>query len=133
MMGSLMEIYQQIESADDELEKQAELEAVEDILGDHAEQTDEDTMKIAAEYDAAGRIMARSFFDEMLKSAQEEEEEEGEEDEKKKKEEDEKKKKKGLPPALASAMAEKKASIVARMQEDPEYAQELIARYTETE
>lgn len=132
---SLADIYNQIVETDEEIEKIAAQEAVEEVL--HGYQPEEDeTIKLAAEYDAAGRILARGFFDEMLKEAQEDMEEEGEDKEKKKKEDEEEgkeKKKKGLPAALQAALAEKKAAYLEAMQNDPEYAAQLIAHFTESE
>ena len=126
-MSSLSELYQQMVSVDEDIEKTAEYDAVSEMFENNVP---EESMKIAAEYDAAGRIMARAYFDEMLKAAAEEmddeENKDEDEDEKKKKEDA---KKKGLPPGLASALAEKKASIMDRMQQDPAYAQELFNRY----
>lgn len=129
---SLADLYNQIVETDEEIEKVAAQEAVEEVL--HGYQPEEDeTIKLAAEYDAAGRILARGFFDEMMKEAQED----MEEDEGKKKKEDEEegkdKKKKGLPAALQAALAEKKAAYLEAMQNDPEYAAQLIAHFTESE
>jgi len=53
---------------ENDLEKIAEAEAVEWQQAEEG-QEDPDMMKVAAEYDAAGRIMARGFFDEYAKIA----------------------------------------------------------------
>lgn len=128
---SLADLYSQIVETDEEIEKIAAQEAVEEAIGAQYGYEDEDeTVKLASEYDAAGRILARGFFDEMLKEAQAEEEEEDEE-------EDEegrgKKKKKGLPAAFQAALAEKKAAYLEAMQNDPDYAAQMIAYFTESE
>lgn len=138
-MASLWDVYEQLTEQDDQLEKQAALEAVEEFVGEQQGEPDEDLLKMAAEYDAAGRIMARSFMEEMMKSAQaemaDEEKEEKEEKKEEKKEgkgeekEEGKKEGKKLPPWLA----EKKAHYLQAMKEDPEYAQQLIAYFSETE
>ena len=125
---SLADLYSQIVDTDEEIEKMAAQEAVEEVIGEEYEEEDE-TVKLAAEYDAAGRILARGFFDEMLKEAQEEGEEEDEEEE----DEEKKKKKKGLPAAFQAALAEKKAAYLEAMHNDPEYAAQLIAHFTESE
>lgn len=145
---SLVDFYEKLASADqvepeiteDDLLKMAMDEAVIELaneMEDNSEpEIDEGVIKTAQEYDAAGRIMARGFFAEMLKQAQEneegkEEEEKGEEDE-----DEEKKKKekaKGLPPALAAAMKEKTAQIKQAMLEDPKFAEQVLAQYEETE
>jgi hypothetical protein len=130
---SLADLYNQIVETDEEIEKIAAQEAIEEVLGSHYGNDDE-AVKLASEYDAAGRILARGFFDEMLKEAQagmEEEDEEKEEKEEDK--EDKKKKKKGLPAALQAALAEKKAAYIEAMQNDPDYAAQLIAHFTESE
>lgn len=69
-MGSLAELYMNLTEHDDEvgsddLDKIAEL-AAEDSIQDEA-----GVEKLAAEYDAAGRIMARGFYDELNKLARE--------------------------------------------------------------
>lgn len=69
-MGSLAELYMQLNEADEELVGDDDFDkiasaAVEDEMG---------VEKLAAEYDAAGRIMARGFFDEFHKLARELEE-----------------------------------------------------------
>lgn len=135
---SLADLYNQIVETDEEIEKMAAQEAVEEVMGDVGYEEDYETVKLASEYDAAGRILARGFFDEMLKEAQEgmEDEEEGKDKEKKEDEEEEgkdKKKKKGLPAAFQAALAEKKAAYLEAMQNDPEYAAQLIAHFTESE
>jgi hypothetical protein len=141
-MASLSDLYNSLVSVDEDLEKQAAEEALEELIGDgsFSESYDEETVKVASEYDAAGRLMARSYFNEMMKAAEAEVEEESKaEEEKEKKEgdeeedEDEKKKKKGgkkLPPAFAQALAEKKAAYKQRMLEDPEFAQAMYERYS---
>lgn len=137
---SLVDFYNEMTSADivddDELTKIALDAAVEELI-EEAEQPeiDDNIIKTAAEYDAAGRIMARAFFSEMLKEAQAENEEE-EEEEKEEEEEEEKKKKKkkgALPPALAAALGEKKAMFKQAMLEDPEFAEQVLAYYAENE
>lgn len=142
-MASLAELYDGLVTVDEDLEKQAAEEAIQELIEEGSvgtDDSDEETMKIAAEYDAAGRIMARAYFSEMLKAAQEEAEEEskGEEEKEEKeegedKEEKKKKKGKGLPPAFAKALAEKKAAYKQRMLEDPEFAQAMIEHYTATD
>lgn len=129
---SLADLYNQIVDTDEEIEKMAAYEAVEEIIQGDPEEEDE-TVKLASEYDAAGRILARGFFDEMMKEAQAEAEEEGEGKEEEEEDEDKKKKKKGLPAALQAALAEKKASYLEAMQNDPDYAAQLIAHFTESE
>jgi hypothetical protein len=135
-MASLSDLYNSLVSIDEDLEKQAAEEALEELINDGSlgESNDEETIKVASEYDAAGRLMARSYFNEMMKAAEAEVEEESkaeEEKEEKEEGEDEKKKKgKKLPPAFAQALAEKKAAYKQRMLEDPEFAQALYERYT---
>ena len=132
-MASLAELYTTLIEADDQLEKQAAQQAVEEVVDEYGQPSDDETVKVAAEYDAAGRIMARAYADELFKLAQEEgaeEEEEEEEEEEGKDKGKEKKKGKALPPALAAALAEKKAQIKQAMLEDPEFAQALIQQYT---
>jgi len=143
-MASLASLYESLVTVDEDLEKQAAEEALEELIGDGSlgESDDEETVKVASEYDAAGRLMARSYFNEMMKAAEaeveeeskseeEKEKKEGDEDEEEDKDKDKKKKKgKGLPPAFAQALAEKKAAYKQRMLEDPEFAQEMIERYT---
>lgn len=130
---SLTEIYEDIAAADEEIEKIAAQEALEEYVSDEYYEEDEDTVKIASEYDAAGRILARGFFEEMLKEAAEEAEEGDKEEEEDEEEKDKKKKKKGVPPALQAMMEEKKAFYLDAMRNDPEYADQLIAHFTETE
>lgn len=141
---SLADFYEKIAAADnqepeldDELLKVAMDQAVMELAEEaQQEEFDDSILKTAAEYDAAGRIMARAFFDEMLKEAQDNEEEEKKEEEEGKEKEEEKekeKKKKGLPPALAAAMKEKTAQIKAAMLKDPEFAERVLAQYEETE
>ena len=85
-MGSLWDVYNQLAESDDEMDKVAALEAVEEFIGsEESEDVNDDLLKTAAEYDAAGRIMARGFMEEMIKSAMAEEENKEEDD----KEEDE--------------------------------------------
>jgi len=130
-MTSLAELYAEIEEEDNgmgEIEKIAGLEAVEDLFSESYDDND-DAEKLASEYDAAGRIMARGFIDDLLKAAAEEEDDKDEsedEDERRKKEEA---KKKGIPPQVLAAMAEKKAEFIQDMVSDPEYAQEMISWY----
>lgn len=59
------------ELTEDDIEKVAEAEAAEWQTKEEEEETagEPDMMKVAAEYDAAGRIMARGFFDEYEKLA----------------------------------------------------------------
>jgi hypothetical protein len=134
-MGSLWDVYNQLTETDEELEKAAALEAVEEFIESEGSDVDEDLLKTAAEYDAAGRIMARGFMEEMIKSAMAEEEAEKKEEKGKGEEEEEeegkdkKKKEKSLPPW----MAEKKAAYLQAMREDPEYRDQLIAYFSETE
>lgn len=69
-MGSLAELYMNLTEydqggEDETLDKIAELAAEEEI------EEEADIEKLAAEYDAAGRIMARGFFDEFQKLARE--------------------------------------------------------------
>lgn len=66
MSGSLAELYLQLAESDNFAEEEFEKEASE-------EETEEEVSieKLAAEYDAAGRIMARGFFDEFQKLARE--------------------------------------------------------------
>lgn len=130
---SLADLYNQIVETDEEIEKMAAQEAVEEVMQEYAPEDDDETVKLAAEYDAAGRILARGFFDEMLKEAQAEEEGEEKEKEEEGEEDKEKKKKKGLPAAFQAALAEKKAAYLEAMQNDPEYAAQLIAHFTESE
>jgi hypothetical protein len=124
-MSSLTELYEEIVAQDQE-KYASETESYDN---------EEETVKIAQEYDAAGRIMCRAFFDEMFKTAQEgalPPEEEKSEEEKKKKEEE--KKKKGAAPAnIEQMLAEKKASIMERMGQDSDYAQQLVAKYMQPE
>lgn len=129
---SLADLYNQIVDTDEEIEKMAAQEAVEELI-QYDPETEDETVKLAAEYDAAGRILARGFFDEMLKEAQAEEEEGEGKEEDKEEDEDKKKKKKGLPAALQAALAEKKAAYLEAMQNDPDYASQLIAHFTESE
>lgn len=129
---SLADLYNQIVETDEEIEKMAAQEAVEEVTQQYP-QKDDETIKLASEYDAAGRILARGFFDEMLKEAQAEEAEDEEDKEKGEEEDKEKKKKKGLPAALQAALAEKKAAYLEAMQNDPEYAAQLIAHFSESE
>jgi len=133
-MTSLAELYAEIENEDNgmgEIEKVAGLEAVEELFSQPQE--DDEAIKLASEYDAAGRIMARGFIDDLLKSAAEAEEGKDEEDDEEEEEEDRKRKegakKRGIPPQFLSAMAEKKAEFVQDMINDPEYAQEMIDWY----
>ena len=130
-MASLADLYNQIASADEEIEKIAGEEAVSEL---YEEDFDDSTEKVAAEYDAAGRLMARSFFSEMLKAAAEDEEGKKDEDEEDEDEEGkDKKKKKKLPPWMESKMEEKKAALKQRMLDDPEFAQAMFERYGQTE
>lgn len=139
---SLADVYQGLVAVDEDLEKQAAEQAVQELSGEFAADSDDtETVKVAAEYDAAGRLMARSFFDEMSKAAAEEEaaaaDEEDEEGKDKKKEEGKDKKKeegsedgkKKLPPALAAALAEKKAAFKQEMLSNPEFAKQMFQRY----
>lgn len=134
-MASLSDLYNQIASTDEEVEKLAAEEAIAELQEEHggAVGDDDETIKMAAEYDAAGRIMARAYFDEMMKAAQEEGEKEEKEEKEESEEDKEKKKKKGLPPAFAAALAEKKAALKQRMLEDPKFAQAMIEHYTQAE
>lgn len=129
---SLADLYNQIVETDEEIEKMAAQEAVEEVTQQYPQEDDE-IIKLASEYDAAGRLLARGFFDEMLKEAQAEEAEDEEDKEKGEEEDKEKKKKKGLPAALQAALAEKKAAYLEAMQNDPEYAAQLIAHFSESE
>ncbi|MHC4644912.1 MAG: hypothetical protein ACYTBJ_05390 [Planctomycetota bacterium] len=140
-MASLAELYGQIVATDEEIVKVAGAEAVQELIEEHGGGYDEDgTMKIAAEYDAAGRIMARAYFDEMQKEAMprpgESEEDykkrmkgEGKDDEKDEKDE----KKKKYPEGMAAMMAEKKAALKQRMLDDPEFAQAMFEQYAQSE
>lgn len=59
------EYYEQTSNEEDDFAKMAELIA--DTEAESIIQDDEDIVKVAAEYDSAGRIMARGFFDEFMK------------------------------------------------------------------
>lgn len=126
---SLADLYNQLVETDEEIEKEAAFEAVQEFADDGG--YEDDAVKMAAEYDAAGRILARGFFSEMLKEAAEAEEGEEDEEEKKKKKKEEEGE--GVPAGLRAMMAEKKAAYLEAMQNDPEYAAQLIAHFTETE
>ena len=128
-MSSLADLYNQIAATDEVIEKIAGEEAVSELFEQH-DGFDEDTEKVAAEYDAAGRIMARAYFSEMLKSAMPEGEDKDEEEEDEK---DKKKKKKNLPPWMEEKMSEKKAALKQRMLEDPEFAQAMFDQYGQPE
>ncbi|MHC4644911.1 MAG: hypothetical protein ACYTBJ_05385 [Planctomycetota bacterium] len=71
-MGSLAELYMQLSEhdaggvTDDDFDKVAELAAYDDVAVNEEEAIE----KVAAEYDAAGRIMARGFYDELNKLAE---------------------------------------------------------------
>lgn len=67
MSGSLADLYMQLAEQDNfETEKVAADQAVEEEVSEEAS-----IEKVAQEYDAAGRIMARGFFDEFQKLARE--------------------------------------------------------------
>ncbi len=71
-MGSLAELYMQIAESDqvmDDFDKVASLAAETEYYDDGEEKLAAE--KLAAEYDAAGRIMARGFMDEFNKIARE--------------------------------------------------------------
>lgn len=133
-MASLADLYNQIADYDAEIEKVAAEEAVSELFETEDNGFEDNTMKVAAEYDAAGRIMARAYFSEMLKSASDDEDEDDEDGMKEKEDKDEddkkKKKKKGLPPGMEEMMEEKKAAYKQRMLEDPEFAQAMFERYS---
>ena len=134
-MESLAELFGQIVSNDEAIEKAAAEEAVSELTGDVDVDDGDEILKTAQEYDAAGRIMARAFMGEMLKEAMPKDEEEKDyekEDGKDKDKEDEKdkdKKKKKYPPGMEAMMEEKKAALKQRMQEDPEFARQMIEHY----
>lgn len=132
---SLADLYNEMTSVDDDIEKYAGIDAVEELIDEinGGGYVEDETVKIAEEYDAAGRIMARSYLDEILKFAADAEE--GEDETDKESEEDKKRrlaeeaKKKGVPPQVLAAMAEKKAEFKQQMIEDPEYAQAMFDWY----
>ena len=133
-MESLADLYKDIVSQDEVIEKEAAEAAVAELAGD-GDGDDDGVVKMAQEYDAAGRIMARAFMSEMVKEAvpKDEEQNEGEEDKGEKddkdKDKDKDKKKKKFPPGMEAMMAEKKAALKQRMQEDPEFARQMVERY----
>lgn len=61
--------YDDNQITDEDLEKIANAEAEQLLEHEATQGSEQDMMKVAAEYDAAGRIMARGFFDEYVKLA----------------------------------------------------------------
>lgn len=95
-MSSLSNLYQELVHADAEFAKEAGEE--EEVL-----EHDEETVKMASEYDASGRALAHALF----AGVQEEVEEEGN----------------------FESQSEKIAAIKQRMIQDPEYAAYLVAKF----
>jgi endogenous inhibitor of DNA gyrase (YacG/DUF329 family) len=126
---SLMDLYIQMEELDAPQEKAA---------AQQAEQSAE-AIKLAQDYDAAGRAKAHVDFNrwasEKLGAEEHEEKEtpaeERKEEERKRKAKKEEKKEEGEggEQSIAERIAEKKSSILAKMAEDPEYAKALVQHY----
>ena len=99
-MSSLAELYGEMSSADAYMGK----EAGEQDVGDIA--TDDDTMKVAQEYDASGRALAHALFADLAGEAEMEE--------------------------TGPSYEEKVAAVKHRMLNDPEYAAAVVAKFSQT-
>ena len=97
---SLSDFYAHMAGADEEFAKEAEYEEV------YEESVNEDTVKVAQEYDASGRALAHALFADL---ANEEEPEES-----------------------GDTWEEKVAGVKQRLLQDPEYAAQVIAKFTQT-
>ena len=73
-MGSLADLYMQLTETDNSAEYEIEGDDDFDKVASAAVEDEVSIEKLAGEYDAAGRIMARGFFDEFHKLARELEE-----------------------------------------------------------
>ena len=74
-MGSLADLYMHLSDSDEQYASEYTTEDDFDKVAQAAAETEEvSIVKVAAEYDAAGRIMARGFMDEFSKLAMELEE-----------------------------------------------------------